>query len=336
MEKTLECAMEGKSRNLQMIKWIAACFVIVSHAFPITTGNTNTEPLLILTRGRVSFGGLAVGIFFFTAGLYIAQSMEKKKTAKAFFAARCKRIFPPLIFTVLLTIFMGMFLTTYSLMDYVTNPKTWMYLLNGILIPVHNLPGIFENQPYLPTVNGALWTLPVEFACYVVCFLLYKCKLLTGKGGIIPLIVIYGGVVIVLLFEDRLAGLSNIIRPCLLFGIGMMTWVYRGNLSLGGKKTWIVTILFFAGMLTPFANIAMYVFLPFMIVELSYLEMQVPEKLAKPGALSYGIYLCGFPIQQILVHFFHQMTPLQNILIAIPLALCGGAVIYFVTERKKK
>ena len=26
----------------------------------------------------------------------------------------------------------------------------------------------------MPTVNGALWTLPVEFLCYLFCYIFYK------------------------------------------------------------------------------------------------------------------------------------------------------------------
>ena len=68
-----------------------------------------------------------------------------------------------------------------------------MYLLNSIMILVHNLPGVFCNN-INTSVNGPLWTLPVEFLCYIMCYLAYKMHILSRKIArytIIPVLVIY-------------------------------------------------------------------------------------------------------------------------------------------------
>ena len=44
---------------------------------------------------------------------------------------------------------------------------------NAVLVLVHPLSGVFASNPYPDVVNGALWTLPVEYACYVLCFALF-------------------------------------------------------------------------------------------------------------------------------------------------------------------
>lgn len=371
MSNTLDKVMEKKSSNLQFIKFIAAILVIVSHAYPITQGSNETEPLLMITNGQLSFGGLAVGIFFFSAGLFIAKSAEKNHTAKSFFIARCKRIFPPLLFTVILTMIVGGVLTTLSLKEYVMNFGTWKYLLNGILIPIHNLPRVFENHPYLPTVNGALWTLPVEFACYIGCFIAYKCGLLTGKGGIVTGILVLCGAFGTIVIQGIMPGIVNIIRPCIMFGIGMLYWIYREKIIVSGKGAMIGSFLFVVSLFTgsliqglldslsislsgfeiSFANVGMYLFLPYVIICLSYFELQVPDVVAKLGNLSYGIYLCGFPIQQTVVELYQRnhvadqmvnailpgdilpMLPVHNMILAVPIACVIGFVIYFITAK---
>src|SRR5262249_47788584 len=45
-------------------------------------------------------------------------------------------------------------------------------LLNAVLHPVRKLPGVFEHNPYPYEVNGSLWTLAYEAACYTAVLLL--------------------------------------------------------------------------------------------------------------------------------------------------------------------
>lgn len=346
MKDTLDNLIEQRSRNLQLIKFIAAMLVIVSHAYPITLGTNETEPLLQLTKGQLSFGGLAVGIFFFSGGFFIAQSVERKHTAKAFFAARCRRIFPALLLTVVLTIFLGGWLTTLSFKEYVTNAGTWKYLLNGIMIPIHDLPGVFEQQPYLPTANGALWTLPVEFACYIGCFIAFRCRLLTVKGGAVTGGVVVAGVMGTLFLQNHMPGMVTVLRPCLLFGIGMLYWIYRKWIPISGMGSLTASLLFVISLVVGAANVGMYLFLPYALIGAAYLKYQVPEQIAGLGKLSYGIYLCGFPVQQtvcflslqkhsldgILPDEMISMMPVQNMLLSIPIAWAIGYGIYKLTQ----
>ena len=55
-------------------------------------------------------------------------------------------------------------------------------MLNAVLVLVHPLPGVFASNPYPDVVNGALWTLPVEYACYVLCFVVFLATRFRKKG----------------------------------------------------------------------------------------------------------------------------------------------------------
>ena len=53
------------------------------------------------------------------------------------------------------------------------------------------------------------------------------------------------------------------------------------------------------------------------------------------GAISYGIYLCGFPIQQSIVYLNGGcMNSYMNFIIAAPLSILCGAIIYYISEKK--
>jgi len=51
---------------------------------------------------------------------------------------------------------------------YFTDQEFWKYFLNIVGYIHYELPGVFIENPYNGVVNGALWTVPYEIACYVV------------------------------------------------------------------------------------------------------------------------------------------------------------------------
>lgn len=318
----------GQSHNLQLMKFIAAIMVICSHAFPIVTGSMKGEPIYQLTKGQLSMGGFSVAVFFLSAGYFIAASVEKKKTVRSFFLARCIRIFPLLWIVVILSILLGACVTTNTMSSYWTDRGTWLYLLNGLLFPVHNLPGVFEQAPYLPTVNGALWTLPVEFACYIVCFIIYKMNFLKEKWYFLYLIPASMLAILILFVEEQYPFLMQVYRPCFLFHIGMGFWIYRDKIKLCSILFWPALLLFVVSLVCHAANIGMFILFPYLCMYLCFGEKQVSGKLDFLGNMSYGIYLCGFPIQQLLVEILYDRAGLWlQMLIACVVACLVGVML---------
>lgn len=136
----------SRVNNLNFMRFIAALMVIVSHCYSVVLGGDAGSYLLKLTGDRLSPGGVSVGVFFLFGGFLIARSCEHYPEPKKFFSARVLRLFPELLFVVILTAFvLGPILSTLSPAEYFTNPQTYKYLLNGVLIMVHQLPGVFTN-----------------------------------------------------------------------------------------------------------------------------------------------------------------------------------------------
>lgn len=213
----LESISRGRNNNLNLIRFIAALMVILGHSYVATTAGKEHEFMCIITQNQLDFGGLAVSIFFVYGGFLICKSMHRLENAKYYFKARIIRIFPPLIFvTFVMAFIVGPIVTELSIDSYFTSVGTYKYLLNSFMILVHDLPGVFlENMQ--TAVNGPLWTLPVEFLCYIACYIMYKMGLLDKKNAkytVIPVVVIY-------IISYKILGvvplLREALRPAVLF-----------------------------------------------------------------------------------------------------------------------
>ena len=335
LERKLIDTVGTKSENLHLMRFIAALMVIIFHSFFISTGSETGEWFRTITNNQITMGEFAVSIFFLCGGYLIAMSVEKNQTAKNYFSARIKRLFPSLIFVTVVTMLFCSFISTWKPVGYVISADTWKYLLNAVLIRVHRLPGVFESHADA-VVNGSLWTLPVEFACYVLCFIAYKLAFLNKKRFplSIPLVVI--GTFVAWKLGAIRPSFREIISPVLLFYIGMGYWVYRESILLN-VRYFVISIgafvlLFILGQ----GQIAMLFAFPYMMMYLWFGLKQCSPKLGRLGNYSYGIYLWGFTVQQVVVHFWpgNTMPPMLNVLFSIPISIILGWLTYEIVENK--
>lgn len=326
----------NRSHNLQLMRFFAAIGVICAHAFPIATGSSTKEWLTVLTNGQITLGGLAVSIFFLCGGYLTGKSIERKD-GRYFFRARIVRLVPALAFVNICMVLAGVLLTTCSPAEYVMNKDTWKYLLNSVFILVHDLPGVFTENIYLPTVNGSLWTLPVEFLCYIACFLLYR---MTGwKKKIfkftIPLALPF---VLAFFLLPALSGLltllQSVIRPVLLFYIWICFWIYRESITIRKSFVFFALAAFVCTVYLGLMDVGMILFFPYIMFSIWFAKTQCPEKYSFSGDYSYSIYLWGFPVQQTVTFLFGgSMDPYVNMLIAIPVSVGLGILAFYVVER---
>lgn len=328
----LDAVTKGRNNNLDMIRFIAAVLVILCHAFPLALGEGVPDPLAELTDDQISFGSLAVGVFFVYGGFLIAKSMCRIEKTGAYYKARIARIFPPLIAVTLVLVFiMGPIVTSLPVGKYFTSAGTYKYLLNGVLVLQHNLPGVFEKNIYGAAVNGPLWTLPVEFLCYVMCWVLYKFRLMGKKGMCIATVLFSVGCIGADVLSARIAVLAPMIRPMGLFFAGMVYYVYREHIKMNG---WLCLFSLAAMVLSVVLGVLPYTIFVFFPYFFFYIGFACPVKFAdfaKHGEVSYGMYLCAWPIQQILCMMLAgadgTMSPWMNFMITVPLSILFGYLL---------
>lgn len=319
----------SRVNNLNFIRLVAALMVIVSHCYSVVLGGDAGSYLQKFTGDRLSSGGVSVGVFFLFGGFLIARSCEHYPEARKFFSARILRLFPELLFVVILTAFvLGPMLSTLSPAEYFTNPQTYKYLLNGALIMVHQLPGVFTNNPSGDVVNAALWTLPAEFVCYILCFISYKLTKFDKKKFLLLSVPVY---VLAAVYYVKFSPLQlSAVRAVLLFYLGVLIWVFRDQVTISPVLGLASIILWFVMVFHGIDNLAMLTVFPVACFCLAYGMGNHFSTFCTKYELSYGIYLWAYPIQQALVQFFPAWHPYVNALVAALLATCGAFVNHYV------
>lgn len=326
---------EGRNNNLNLLRFIAASLVLFSHCVPFSRGMNHSDILYQITKGQITFGGVAVSMFFLYGGFLIAKSMERIKDGKQYFKARAIRIFPCLATVVFLCVFLlGPVITTYPLAKYFTDVNTYKYLLNSVFVLVHSLPGVFENNIYGTTVNGPLWTLPVEFLCYIMCFVLYKTGLMKKKKVLytIPVYVVMYVIIMKVLANSPV--LLAALRPATLFYIGIIFYIYRDMIRLDIRVVAVCVVCLIASCVTHTLFIGIYLFLPYALFFLAYGTKHKCAGFGKNAELSYGMYLLGSPVQQTVTLLFGgSMNPLINFIVSLPIDILGAYLLFRLVEK---
>lgn len=334
--------MNFVSSNVNILRLVAACFVILSHSFPLSTGQE--DPLSAFSNGQVSFGGMAVAIFFFLSGFYVTKSLYRKNDVKEYMCKRCIRIFPQLWMVVFLSMFLlGPTISTYTLGEYFTHKTTYMYALNGILVPIHNLPGLFENNVYDATVNGPLWTMTVEFAAYialaailVVSKYVFKNEKLQKILHLIAFLTVFVAFVVLQTFVKN-EFLITVVRPVVMFFVGVLYCDFAEKIKLNIPLAFVFLGVIIASCKMGILNYTMIVGLPYIVAVFTLGTRQIKAE-SKLLLISYEMYLFGWPIQQVIVQCFGgQMNPWLNCLITLPIDILLAYVLYnFVGKIEKR
>lgn len=318
--------------NFTLLRLLAALSVLYGHSFALSMGVKGVEDpvsLRLIAYWGESLPSLAVDLFFVTSGFLVTASYCQRNDFYAFTEARLLRIFPGLIVAVLLCVFVvGPISTTASLSDYFASPSTFSYvkhnvsLLNGIQF---DLPSVFTSNPYPGSVNGSLWTLPIEFWMYIFVAILGGFAILQDRRffnlALLCVVLVYsqsaGGVFI--FKEPRLAQLG------LLFAIGGFFYINKQSIPLNFTVLILLALATYMLRTTEvFIVLKCVLFSYFVLIIALHPKCRLPA-IDHYGDISYGIYIYAFPVQQLLAQFVLHISPLKMLflstLITLPLAL---------------
>ncbi len=341
MRVKLSDRVSGISTNINLLRFLAAVAVIVGHASYAAEGKIDFVEKFC--NGQFNLGGVSVAIFFFLSGFYVTKSSLKTKSALEFMKKRCIRIFPQLWVVVAVCAFIaGPIWSTLGAAEYFGNGNTYKFLLNGILIPVHELPGVFQNNIYDASVDGPLWTMPVEFAAYcalaivmIICNNLLKNKVGQKIFHILGCLASFGIFVLVNAVLNN-QFLTTVFRPIVIFFIGVLYYDYIDKIMLDKVVAAVMLILIVVLCKTPFVNYALICFIPYIVVTfgLGTKQIKLNWKVLK---CSYEMYLIGWPIQQTLVLLNGgRMGTLANIFITLPFDIVLAFGLFCLIEKLEK
>ena len=348
--QTLGAVAEGRDNNFNLIRMLAATAVLVSHAWPIALGPQVPEPLEALF-GR-ALGGMAVVVFFVLSGFLITASYARLAAPGPFVLARGLRLFPGLVVSlVLVSLVMGPWVSTLTPQAYWTDPGTWRFLAHDITLasPVYTLPGVFARNPYA-TVEGSIWTLIHEVACYGGVLLAGMLGLIRRRVALsLGLLLVYGAFWL-------LPGLGLVTLPPRLeafrglslgFVAGMVLWLWRDRIALpvlglaglaglAAAVAGVASGVASGGMPGALADLALVTGLAGATFWLAFVPgrgwLRGIRAYNRIGDYSYGLYIYAFPLQGLAVWLWGPLTPWQNIALALPLTLALAVPSWHLIE----
>jgi peptidoglycan/LPS O-acetylase OafA/YrhL len=157
----------SRQNNFDFLRILFAMLVFIHHLCLLTNSKA-FDPLFRFIR---PFSSQSVPGFFIVSGFLIFMSYENSKTLKNYIEKRVRRIVPAYCFVIIVTAIVGIFLSSLSWYQYITNPALFKYLLANLTLLNFlqpSLPGVFDKNPLNSGVNGSLWTIKVEVMFYIV------------------------------------------------------------------------------------------------------------------------------------------------------------------------
>ncbi|MDE1953572.1 MAG: acyltransferase [Betaproteobacteria bacterium] len=156
------------ANRFDVLRLALASLVIVSHVPELSDGNRSREILTGLFH-TLSLGKVAVDGFFLVSGYLILQSWLREPRLLRFLQKRVLRIYPA---------FLAASLVCVLIVGPIAGSPSYWHTLDAshavtatLTLQVPAVPAAFQGMAY-PMVNGAMWTVHYEFACYLLVALM--------------------------------------------------------------------------------------------------------------------------------------------------------------------
>lgn len=293
------------------LRLIGATTVVIDHSSPLV----HPERLTVFPESwNTSPGYVALLAFFAMSGYQISQSWDSDPSWWRFGAKRVLRIFPPLLVVVFALVFViGPLCTTLSAGEYWMDEQTWRYLVGtSLLFPLqHVLPCVFSDNPYPWSVNGSLWTLPMELIGYALV-LVAGLLVLTGVTRFVVLpvlaaLMVYDGTIRATFGYHGDAGslieipIGSTVAFLVPFAMGMVMFTFRDRIPL---VPWVAMLLLPVWIVlhpTPLDRYALALTASYGAIVLAHRWPRRLDVNSRWVFGSYGMYIWGFPVQQMII-----------------------------------
>ncbi|WP_233589847.1 acyltransferase [Acidovorax sp. FJL06] len=290
---------QHRANNFDALRLLAAVLVIWSHQFALMGRPT---PLIFGNEP----GALGVVLFFAISGYLVTQSWVADPHVRRFAARRALRIWPGLTALVLLSVFvLGPLLTELSVPQYFSHKATWQHLLNLVLQTQIGLPGIFASNPHPGSLNGPLWTIPIEVGCYAALALVGWLGLMRWRWFPLCVFLALAG-----LLQWRYSAWphpewSFALQYAMIFAVGSALSRWE---SIWLEHPWVTAGLLLAACSllykfgpSPFNGQSPLIALAGLGVVWGACCTPVINRAGRFGDFSYGLYIYGFAVQQIII-----------------------------------
>jgi len=321
--ETFAEAFDPRSNAFNFLRLLLAVLVIVGHCFPLG-GFGAEQPVPALTGGRHSLGGLAVGLFFLLSGFLITRSASGQLSVGRFLWHRFLRIVPGYWTCLLVSAFV--FAPIFCAIEYGTlfevfwapanSPQSYVadnaamfhprgFSMKSVMaVSSSHIAGLLGHNPSPWTINGSLWTLPIELLCYAAVAVLTAFGVMQRR----KMVVLALFALLLGLYEFHCLNpeafrlrfpffaFDVLLNFLLYFFAGSVCFLYRETIPYSRSLFWgSLCLAVFSLLFAPLAWLAP-IALPYAFLCLGF---KLPAgRWNTRGDFSYGTYIYAFPVQQ--------------------------------------
>lgn len=313
--------IQGTANNYTLIRWLLAASVIYYHSFGMGAALGHSDKLTGALQPITTVGGLAVECFFFLSGLFVSLSFFRDQSTVGFCIKRTLRIWPGLFVCLVVTaVAAGIacrptdawwFLLQPSFYDYITS--------NARLKLTWEIPYIFSTNRF-QAINGSIHTLPLEVKMYLLLAALGLLGLVRRRA---TLLIATGLLLAVVLFKPTVFTRPfDVINygqaPIAMFFCGVMMFCVADRVVIASWQDLLLAVLF--GLSTgPVHTVSFYLLVIWVLLWLGNWQPLIAAFKPKQD-LSYGIYIYGWPCQQLVMLSKPDLNPYWLTAIALATA----------------
>lgn len=297
---------------------------------------------------------LGVNLLFCVSGYLVTKSYIKNN--QGYLKRRILRIYPELIiYLSAMTFFIGPILSELSWKDYFGSQIPYFYFLGNLVMnPHYLLPGVFPGGYIGGDVNVSLWTLPFECFAYLLLFISGRISILIEKivkfkvkteyinlFWIVPVLMwylwglIFGGNLTVVVWNNRLGSGARLLAY---FAVGSIVAFFClekwFNLQIA-----VILMVFVYYIPFPYSKVLLFVVAAYSVLAFGLSEKPLFSWVGSKISLNYGLYLWGFPAQQMILYArdsFNWKIESGNILFILSIFLAGIFALLSYTGVNKK
>jgi peptidoglycan/LPS O-acetylase OafA/YrhL len=346
-------ASESRHNNFDFLRLLLATLVIYSHSFPLLLGARNRDILWRITGGQMDFGDVAVNAFFVISGFLITGSWLRSRGWWDYLKKRMLRIYPGFaVASLFCTLVVGP-LGAPQLSAYLSGLDPQRIIRHIATLTYPHQPGdVFIGLTY-PTLNGSMWTIRYEFWCYLlvaVCGLLgmfrWRAVALALASAALLAFAFQGYDVLNRAPDQGVTGLEQALgdyyhwpRFLAFFLVGMSFYLYRDVIPYT-RKLFTLSLIVLAVSAWKGMAFALPVFGTYALFYVAFQPSLQLQRFTRKGDFSYGLYLYGFPVQQLLIFYGGKaLSPHALFILAFVTTLGLAALSWHFVEKpflKKK
>ena len=262
---------------------------------------------MVVSHGQLSFGEVAVHLFFFISGFLITASWLNSRSMDDYLRRRVLRIYPGYTVALVASFLVALAFAGGPLSDVASHLEDFPWDVCYLSFSSCSGDWVFPHNPFPHTANGSLWTISFEFICYLIVAAIGLFGLFKRRAWMLVFFVAMfawcARVVLLRGPEPVHSELSFVhARFLMTFLAGASAWLWRDKIPIHTTFALLALLLIIGTIpFSPWFSMLLPVAGGYVVLWLGYHRPLKSLMWCNKTDLSYGTYLYAFPIQQMLV-----------------------------------